>query len=102
MEQKIYVDTFGIKIELVCRDYEYNLLNLSTASSLKVLVKKGLGDEVEWEGAVDPVDTSKIIYTTKAGDFDVPGDYLLQGQIIIGTAFYVSETVKITVFPRFE
>lgn len=101
-DNKIYLDSIGIEISLQCRDNNYVLLDLSTASDLAIIVKRPDGDEVEWAATMDGTDHSILKYTTVNGDLDVEGEYLFQAKITTTTATFYSETQKFRVYPLFE
>lgn len=97
-DNKIYMDSIGIIISLTCRDNNYVLMDLSTATA-SIIVKRPDGDEVEWTGTIVG---SVVSYTTAAEDLDVPGDYLFQAKIVKAGSTFFSETQKFRVYELYE
>lgn len=97
-DNKIYMDSIGIVISLTCRDNNYVLMDLTSATA-SIIVKRPDGDEVEWTGIIVG---SVVSYTTIAGDLDVPGNYLFQAKIIKAGATFFSETQKFVVYELYE
>jgi len=83
-------------IDIVFR-LDTGLSNLDTATSIKILVKKPSGSEVEWT-ATQYSTTPKISYTTVAGDLDEVGQYILQSSVGWGQSDpHLGDAVTITV-----
>ncbi len=75
MSNKYYVGDIGTDVIVDVGS------DITTASLTNLSVKKPSGKEVTWVGAV--VQTTKIAYTTVAGDFDEPGTYKLQSLVTL-------------------
>lgn len=75
------------------------LSDISLATEVKLIVRKPDNTTAHWTGSV--YDTTKILYTTKAGDFNIPGPYRLQSWVRIGTGEWSGNTVLFTVWAAF-
>lgn len=102
IEEKLYVGVQGVVFNLTCRDFKQTLLDLTTATSVAIMVLKPNGDEVIWTGTVDQTDHSIITYTLQAVDLDVPGDYVIQGKIYTATGIFLSESIKLKVYEAYH
>jgi bacillopeptidase F (M6 metalloprotease family) len=102
IKNKIFIDSVGITINITCRDYDYNLLDMSTATITELVVRKPSGDEVIWDATVDGTSHEILKYVTVDGDLDESGSYLVQGKIQIGSWLGYSETFEFKVYDLFE
>ncbi len=109
LDQRIYVGSVGITIDLACRDYNYALLDLSAASDVFISIRKPDGYEQERTAQVasntdnNPATHEIIRYVTVEDDLDVVGEYLIQAKILFASgAIWYSETQKITVYDLFD
>lgn len=102
LKNKIYIDSIGVTIDLICRDYDYALLDLSTATSLEMCVQRPDGDSVTWTAAYAGTTHEILRYVTQEYDLDVPGRYQIQGKVTIGAWTGYSETLEFEVYRQFE
>lgn len=64
--------------------------NLATAETMKILVKKPAhgelsATEVEWDASIEGAPINGVIFYNIADeDFDRPGKYLIQAQVVFG------------------
>ena len=67
-------------------------VDISTASSLVIFIKKPDGTVLERAGVLNTDGTDgKMYYLTVVGDLDVAGNYKIQGKVVIPTGtFYTS------------
>jgi len=96
---KHYVDTVGLII------YVDANIDLTSATSTKLLVQKPSGEEVEWT-ATTTVDengeTTRLKYTTVAGDLDEEGFYKVQAYATIGTWTGKGKTTSFKIYAKFK
>ena len=92
-DDRIYVGQYGTEIRLECDppssdgkwyesdgETERDPIDISGASSYKILVKTPSGEELEWD-ASQYLTTTQIAYTTQDGDLDEIGKYKLQALV---------------------
>lgn len=91
--EKIYVGDIGTVIDL---DTE---VNISAATSAKIVVLKPDETEVEWTGAVNG--TTVVRYTTVLDDLDQEGVWRLQAKVTTPAGTWLGNTVTVTVYPEF-
>jgi len=91
-----YVGDTGVEITLDCG------ADISTASNVKIKVRKPRGSEVEWAAYKHGSDPTKIQYITGVGDFNEPGEYKLQAYLSVGAWTGSGETAHLTVTQKFE
>lgn len=96
---KHYVDTVGLII------YVDTDIDLTSATSTKLLVQKPSGEEVEWT-ATKTVDehgeTTRLKYTTVSGDLDEEGFYKIQSYATIGTWTGKGKTTSFKIYAKFK
>ncbi len=97
---KIYVGDVG-KVIRLDTDPEGLGIELATASTLKILVKKPDGTLDEWD-ATQYSDTTQIQYITQDGDLDIKGTYKFQAYIAWGTSEHKGETASVKVYEAFK
>ena len=100
---KIYVGDVGDKIRLNANPLELSDVDIATANTLKILVKKPDGTLKEWT-ATRYLETDKIQYVTVEGDFDIKGTYKLQAFVswTNPASGHKGETAKIKVWEAFK
>lgn len=88
--QQIFVGDIGTVLLLDCG------VNITSATSVKVIAKSPQGLKKEFIGTVDG--TNNVKYTTSSADFDVAGNWLLQSYVQMpdwtGRGAWVTLTVK--------
>jgi len=102
IKNKIYINSIGVTISVTCRDYDYNLLDLTTATVHEFIVKKPDGEEVVWVATVSGTNKEILTYTTIDGDLDCAGSYIIQGLISVGTFTGYSEAFEFKVYDLYE
>jgi len=100
---KIYVGRVGVIIRLNANPQDLPGLDIASANTLKILVKKPDGILKEW-AASRYLETDKIQYTTKAGDLDLKGWYKVQALVEWDTpeSDPMGETAKFKVWEAFK
>jgi hypothetical protein len=100
---KIYVGDVGTVIRLNVDPDELGTIDISTASTLKILVQKPDKTEVEWT-ATQYQDTTKIEYSTVDGDLDQKGTYKIQAYVAwhLPASEHKGETTTIRVYEGFK
>jgi len=97
---KIYVGDTGTVIELDAG------VDLSSQTSIMIVVKKPDGSETTWSAAVKSSDPTKCYHITAAGDLDQAGVYRLQIQATLsgpsGTWTGRGETAILSVYDLFK
>jgi hypothetical protein len=93
MSEKVYVGDIGTIIEIDMQE------NISTATELKLKVRKPDGTQVEWTPSI--YGTNYLRYTLQVGDLDMAGTYALQPYMTIGTWTGRGDTVSFTVYDYF-
>jgi hypothetical protein len=88
---KIYVGKIGLEIRAEIGQ------SLSGATSMKILVQKPDGEEVEWVAA--QYNSTTIYYVTVDGDLDEAGIYRYHAYVEWGAAsVHVGEMLKLKVY----
>ena len=100
---KIYVGDVGTVIRLDTDPSGDAGIDLSSADTLKILVKKPDGTLDEWE-ATQYSDTTQIQYITEEGDLDIKGTYKFQAYIAWDNpaSEHRGETASIKVYEAFK
>ena len=100
---KIYVGDVGDIVRLNANPLELPEVDIATANTLKILVKKPDGTLKEWTASRFG-ETDKIQYLTKEGDFDIKGTYKLQAYVAWTTpaSGHRGETTRIKVYEAFK
>lgn len=91
---KVYVGDIGTAIIIDCEESLVDVL-----SNPVINVKKPNGTTAQWTGAV--YDTTKVKYSTIAGDLDVAGTYILQPYVAFATWSGKGVSVELQVYPAF-
>lgn len=90
---KVYVGDVGTVIIVNTKE------DLAAATVTNIKVQKPNKTEVIWAGTV--YENTKIKYIIQEGDFDVPGDYMVQAYIEIPGWKGRGETTQFTVYARY-
>ena len=90
---KTYTGDTGTVITLDCGQ------DISTASVRNILVRKPDGTAATWTASASG--TTAIQFTTLAGTFDMPGQWLLQAQVTVGGGTWRGETAQLMVYAPF-
>jgi hypothetical protein len=101
---EIHVGDVGIALIVVVVDETGTVVNISTASTLTILLlppgnsptnplltKPAMLDTNGVDGAMR--------YTTQAGDLSVAGTWQIQGQVVIGSAMWSTRSSRVLVLP---
>jgi hypothetical protein len=97
---KQYVGSTGVQVILDCQGCNDAPIDLTTASSLAINVRKPDGSKVVWPATL--YGTDSIAYITVAGDFNMAGQYRMQAAVSIGGFTGLGETAIFTVSPLYE
>mgnify|MGYP001153685473 CR=1 FL=1 len=100
MEKKHYIGTVGTPI-IVDTDED-----ISTATVLKLLVKKPSGSEVVWEAVLGPANAigiyTKLQYTVQTGDWDEAGWWSIQAYVEMPEWKGPGNTVKFKLYAEHQ
>lgn len=91
MASEIHVNDIGTQLIMTVKD-DGVVVDISGASLLQVIIKKPDGQSYVKSGTfyTDGTD-GKMYYASISGDFDVPGNYKLQGKVTLpGGTYYTS------------
>lgn len=102
MASEIHEGDIGTKLLVTITD-DGSIVDISSAISLSIYIKKPDGTILNRTGTLetDGVD-GKMYYITVAGDLDVAGNYKLQGQVVLLTGSYYTNTVTFKVHCNLE
>lgn len=99
-QSKYYVGDVGTEVLVDTKS------DISTATVLKLLVKKPSGEEIEWVGVLGPPNSigvyTKIKYIVKEGDWDTQGWWLVQSYVEMPSWRGRGETVKFRLYPEYQ
>ncbi len=100
---KIYVGDVGTIIRLDTDPSGDAGIDLATADTLKILVKKPDGTLVEWT-ATQYSDTTQIQYTIQEDDLDIKGTYKVQAYVAwdLPASEHRGETVSFKVYEAYK
>ena len=91
---KSYIDDIGTVITVDVG------VDITDATSVKLLVKKPDGTEVEWTGTV--YSTQYIRYTVVEDDFDQAGTYKVQSYVVTPDGTWKGETDSFKVYDEYK
>lgn len=92
MACEIHEDDVGTKLLVAVTDCG-TVVDISTASTVAIYIKKPDGTILSRSGTLDTDGTDgKMYYTTQAGDIDVAGLYKIQGKVTFpsGASYHTS------------
>lgn len=91
MSNEIHVDDVGSKLLVTVYDDE-QIVDLSDAAVLNIFIKKPDGTLLTKYATLETDGTDgKMYYLTQGGDLDMPGNYKIQGRVIVtGGTYYTS------------
>lgn len=91
MASEIHVGDIGTQLIVTVKDAG-TVVNISSATSLNIIIKKPDGVSYEKTGLLYTNGTDgKMYYTSVSGDFNVAGNYKIQGKVVIsGSTYYTS------------
>lgn len=75
-------------------------IDISTATTVKVLFKKPDGTKSEWIGSIS--ETTKVLYDLQVGDIDALGTWILQSYVLMGGREGYGDHVYVTVKENFD
>lgn len=93
-QDKIYVGDIGTEIILDTG------VDLSSATSLKIAVKKGDGSVGEWAATI--FETTKVKHVSADGDLNVSGLYSFQAKIVTPSWSGLGSTATVRVYEPFK
>jgi len=86
VEQRIYVGSIGVTVDLVVVDYQYLPVDLETLIGLTgaatIIIQKPDKTTSEVTASITGTGHNIITYTSEEGDFDDPGVYSFHGKIV--------------------
>ena len=91
MSSEIHVGDIGTQLIVTIKD-DGVVVDISTASTLQIIIKKPDGVSYTKSGLLYTDGTDgKMYYNSTSGDFDTPGNYKLQGKVVLaGGTYYTS------------
>jgi len=91
MASEIHEDDVGTKLLITVTD-DGSVVDISSASSLEIFIKKPAGTTLNRTGVLETDGTDgKMYYITVAGDLDAAGNYKIQGRVTVTAgSFYTS------------
>lgn len=90
MASQIHKDDVGTKLLVTVTD-DGSAVDISSASSLTIFIRKPSGTVLERTGVVEDGPNGKMYYLTVLGDLDAAGNYKIQGKVVISAGtFYTS------------
>jgi hypothetical protein len=99
-ESKYYVGDVGTEILIDTGS------DISTATVLKLLVKKPCGSTTEWTGELGPPNTvgvyTRIKYVVRQGDWDMAGWWNVQAYVEMPGWKGRGDTVKFRLYPDYQ
>jgi len=102
MAGKIYVGDIGTAFRLIMTDPDTNQpIDISTASSLNISVKKPNGTIENWV-AQNGANIGEVEHIAIAGDLDIAGNYQLQAIVALPSWSGRSETAATTIYQPFK
>lgn len=96
MACKSYVEDVGTEILVDCGE------DISTSTLQSIVVKKPDGTMVEWASSLHPTELNQFRYIVGIGDFNLPGKYLCQAKLVMGTWSGLGETFSFKVYDVFK
>ncbi len=101
VEQRVYVGSIGVTIDLTCRNYNYEIVDLDTlkgvSGTVVVLMQKPDGTEVSKAASIVGTTKNTIRFISEDGDFDDPGIYTFHGKISNSNITIFTEPVELQV-----
>lgn len=89
-----YVDDVGTEVLVDTVE------DISTATIVKLNVRKPSGTEVEWAGAI--YQNHYIRYIIQADDLDEPGEYAIQADVTTPSGHWLGSTAVLSVHAEFD
>jgi len=93
---KIYVNDIGVVIEIDMGE------SLSTATNLKLKVRKPDNTKVEWTPTVYGEGFNYLRYITVANDLDLAGVWKIQPSLTLGSWSGLADTVSFEIFAKYS
>jgi hypothetical protein len=97
MASEIHENDVGTKLLVTITD-DGQVVDISSALALSIFIRKPDGTILNRTGTLETDGTDgKMYYLTVAGDLDVAGTYKLQGQVVLLTGSYYTNTANFKV-----
>lgn len=93
---RVYKDDIGVVFRV------YAGMDLSSADTITMKVKKADGVESSWTASVDDTNTYYAKYTTVSGDLSIEGTWQLSLEVTEGTSSFTGQTAVFDVYKQFE
>jgi len=93
---KIYVNDIGVVIEIDMGE------SLSTATNLKLKVRKPDNTKVEWTPTVYGEGFNYLRYITVANDLNLAGVWKIQPSLTLGSWSGLADTVSFEIFAKYS
>lgn len=98
MSDQIHVDDIGTQLIVTVYD-DGEVVDISGASTLTIIVKKPDGTTFNKIGLLYTNGTDGKMYcVSTAGDFDISGNYKIQGKVTIGGGTYYTSVGSFKVY----
>lgn len=106
VEQRIYVGSIGITIDLSVKNYSYEVVDLSALMGIGgvayIIIEKPDGTLITRNALITGTGNSILRYISVAGDFDEPGIYSFHGKLTNTNILFYTEPVEIQVRNLFD
>lgn len=97
MASEIHKGDIGTKLLVTVTD-DGSIVDISSASSLSIFIKKPNGTILTRVGTLETDGTDgKMYYITVPGDLDAAGAYKIQGQVVLPSGSYYTSTATFKV-----
>ena len=97
MASQIQEGDIGTKLLVTITDNDA-IVNISSATSLSIFIKKPDGSILTRSGTFETNGTDgKMYYATVSGDIDTAGSYKLQGRVTLSNGSFYTSTVTFKV-----
>lgn len=97
MASEIHEGDIGTKLLITVTD-DGSIVDISSASSLSIYIKKPSGTILTRTGVLETDGTDgKMYYITVAGDLDAAGNYKIQGKVVLPAGSYYTSTATFKV-----
>ena len=97
MTSQIHQSDIGTKLLITVKD-DGSVVDISSASSLTILIKKPDGTILTRSGVLETDGTDgKMYYIVVAGDLDAAGFYKIQGRVVSSSGTFSTSTANFKV-----
>lgn len=88
MSSQIHVGDIGTQLVITVYD-DGNVVDISGASVVNIIIRKPDGtSEIKTANLYTDGTDGKMVYVAIAGDFNIAGNYKIQGKVMVATGTY--------------